>query len=146
MKKIMCALVVMFALSMVSGTGITLALDKKQGKTYPDVKTITKEELAQKLARNEPIQIVNVLSPDYYKLGIIKGSKKIPLDQLDGRIHELDKTQEVVTYCANYMCTASREAARDLAKKGFKVRAYEGGIEEWTKSGLPLETQGSSKK
>jgi rhodanese-related sulfurtransferase len=44
------------------------------------------------------------------------------------------------------MCTASREAARDLAKKGFKVRAYEGGIEEWKKSGFPLEVQGSSKK
>ena len=146
MKKIMCVFVVMFALFMVSDTGTTIALDKKQGKTYPDVKTITKEELAQKLANNEPIQIVNVLSPDYYKLGIIKGSKKIPLDKLDGRINELDKTKEVVTYCANYMCTASREAARNLSKKGFKVRAYEGGIEEWTKSGLPVENQGSSRK
>ena len=141
MKKMMRVLVVLFILGVGLNHGTGLATDKGPSQSYSDVKTITKEELSRKLATGEPVQVVNVLSPDYYKLGIIKGSKKIPLDELDGRIGELDKTKEVVTYCANYMCTASRQAARDLAAKGFNVRAYEGGIEEWKKAGLPVEAQ-----
>ena len=100
------------------------------------VQTITKGELVKRLGE---VQVVNVLSPDYYKLGIIKGSKKIPLGELDKRYGELDKSKEIVTYCANDQCSASGEAAKNLAAKGFKVKAYEGGIKEWTEAGLPVE-------
>lgn len=107
------------------------------------VQTITKEELKKKLDRGEPVQVVNVLDPEWYKLGIIRGSRKIPLDELTKRLGELDKAKEVVTYCANTQCTASSEAAKLLAAKGFKVRAYEGGIKEWTEAGLPTESEES---
>ncbi|HVE11801.1 MAG TPA: rhodanese-like domain-containing protein, partial [Elusimicrobiota bacterium] len=83
--------------------------------------------------------ILNVLAPESYKLGFIKGSKRIPLAELEERVGELDKSKEVVTYCANAGCDASRKAAELLAGEGFKVSAYEGGIEEWTKAGLPTE-------
>jgi hypothetical protein len=39
---------------------------------------MSKEELTKRLKRGEDIQIVNVLSPEYYNLGFIKGSKRIP--------------------------------------------------------------------
>jgi rhodanese-related sulfurtransferase len=107
--------------------------------TKTDVKTISKEQLFQKMQKGEPVQIVNVLDPEYYKLGVIKGSKKIPLDQLDKRISELDKKREVVTYCANTKCTASRMAAEKLSAAGFDVKAYEGGVEEWMSAKLPSE-------
>jgi rhodanese-related sulfurtransferase len=103
------------------------------------VRTISKEELFRKMKKMDPVQIVNVLDPEYYKMGVIKGSKKIPLDQLDKRLKELDKKHEVVTYCANTKCTASRMAAEKLSAAGFDVRAYEGGIEEWTKAKLPTD-------
>ena len=105
------------------------------------VKTITKEELSEKLKKGEPVQVVNVLSPEWYKLGVIQWSKKIPLSELDKRIKELDKSKEVVTYCASSQCSASMEAAKKLAAKGFKVKAYEGGIKEWTEAGLPVEKE-----
>jgi len=107
--------------------------------TNPKIKTITKEELVQKMKNARSVQIVNVLDPKHYHLGFIKGSKKIPLDQLDKRVDELDKNIEVVTYCANYDCPASGQAAEKLFARGFKVSAYEGGIEEWNESGLPTE-------
>ncbi len=100
------------------------------------VKTITKEELSKKLGS---VQVVNVLDPEWYKLGLIKGSKKIPLAELDKRAKELDRSKEVVTYCASYACNASSEAAKQLAAKGFAVSAYEGGIKEWAEAGLPVE-------
>jgi rhodanese-related sulfurtransferase len=108
-------------------------------KARANVATISKDALAEKLNNREPVQVVNVLKPDYYHLGFIKDSLKIPLDELDRRIGELDKNREVITYCAHSQCPASSQAAVKLAAKGFQVRAYEGGIKEWKEAGLPTE-------
>lgn len=103
------------------------------------IRTISKEELWGKIQRNEPVQVVNVLQPEHYTLGLIKGSKKIPVSEINQRYLELDKTKEVVTYCASTDCRASREGAEKLSAMGFNVRAYEGGIKEWKEAGLPVE-------
>tara|TARA_B100000315_G_scaffold239094_1_gene257519 strand:+ start:171 stop:548 length:378 start_codon:yes stop_codon:yes gene_type:complete len=108
------------------------------------VQTISKDELNEKLQSGEAIQVVNVLEPEWYKLGLIVGSKKIPLSELENRFGELDKSKEVVAYCANAQCSASSEAAKKLAEAGFNVKAYEGGIKEWRAAGLPTEETGST--
>lgn len=105
----------------------------------PTVETIEKDELQEKMKSDGQLQIVNVLSPEHYHLGSIKGAIKIPLDELDRRMNELDPTKDVVTFCASYECTASSQAAAKLAAQGFKVRAYEGGIREWKQAGLPVQ-------
>ena len=104
-----------------------------------DAIIITKDALNDKIKKNAAVQLINVLDPQYYTLGIIKGSLKIPLAELEKRCSELDKSKEVVTYCAGGSCDASRKAAELLAKKGFKVSAYEGGIKEWAAAKLPVE-------
>ncbi len=109
-----------------------------QVETKPNVETINKDQLLEKINNKDGVQVVNVLSPEYYLKGFIKGSKKIPLDQLDNRFTELNKNKEVVTYCASSECSASMKAAEKLAAKGFKVRAYEGGIKEWAEYNLPM--------
>lgn len=103
------------------------------------VKVMTKDELNGKVAKAEAFQLVNVLDPESYDLGMIKGSIKIPLAELEARFTELDKAKEVVTYCAGPACDASRKAAALLAAKGFNVSAYEGGIKEWTAANLPVD-------
>ena len=108
-------------------------------RTYVNVQMINKDQLALEIQNQSDVQIVNVLSPEHYGKGFIKGSKKIPLEQLDERMGELDKTKEVVTYCAGYECSASIKAAEKLATNGFKVKAYEGGIKEWVEYGLPID-------
>ena len=93
----------------------------------------------RKIDLGEDCQIVNVLSPDYYHLGSIKGSLKIPLDKLEMRLDELDKSREVIVYCAHKECDASKRAAEKLEQHGFCVSAYEVGIKEWKEAGLPIE-------
>jgi rhodanese-related sulfurtransferase len=119
----------------------TAGKPKTQPGTQPktDVKVIAKEELNSKIKHGDHVQIVNVLDPEHYALGVIKGSKKIPFAELETRLGELDKNVEVVTYCASVDCDKSRKAATLLAEKGFKVRAYEGGAKEWKAAGLPIE-------
>ena len=104
-----------------------------------EIKVMTKDALNEKMMKGEPFQLLNVLDPQYYSLGTIKGSIKIPLAELEKRASELDKSKEIVTYCAETSCSASRKAAEMLAEKGFKVSAYEGGIKEWTAAKLPVE-------
>lgn len=102
------------------------------------VRIVTKDELERKFKAGS-VQIVNVLEPKDYALGMIKGSKKIPLATLEKRFTELDKSKEVVAYCSGTDCGASHEAAELLAAKGFNVGAYEGGAKEWKAAGLPTE-------
>ena len=103
------------------------------------VKVTTAAELDAKMKAGQSFQLLNVLDPQYYSLGVIKGSLKIPAAELEKRSIELDKSKEVVTYCADASCSASRKAAELLAAKGFKVSAYEGGIKEWVAAKLPVE-------
>ena len=104
-----------------------------------EVQVITKDALNDKMRKGASLQLLNVLDPQYYSLGVIKGSMKIPLAELGKRFSELDKSKEIVTYCAETACSASRKAAEMLAEKGFNVSAYEGGIKEWTAAKLPIE-------
>jgi rhodanese-related sulfurtransferase len=106
-----------------------------------EVKTITKQDLYARMQKGGAVQVVNVLAPEGYALGVIKGSLKIPLAELSRRSAELDKSKDIVTYCAGPTCDASRKAAELLAAKGFTVSAYEGGAQEWKESGLPLEPE-----
>ena len=108
--------------------------------TTTPIPTITQDELADRLTDDPDLQLINVLEPQYDELGLISGSTRIPLSQLDDRLDELDKSAQVVTYCASAECPASRKAAEKLAGHGFNVRAYEGGLKEWKSAGRPMET------
>jgi rhodanese-related sulfurtransferase len=105
----------------------------------PDILTITRDDLYEKIRRHERIQILNVSEARDYGLGSIRGSLSIPLSDLEDRVAELDKTQEIITYCSNIFCEASKIAAQKLTSKGFCALAYEGGIEEWRSSGLATD-------
>jgi len=105
----------------------------------PEAKVITKDALNAKIKKGESFQLLNVLDPKDYDLGVIAGSMKIPLAELKKRSSELDKSKEIVTYCADTSCNASRKAAEMLAEDGFKVSAYVGGVKEWTDAKLPVE-------
>ena len=107
---------------------------------------ISKDELKAKIDRKEDFQLVNVLAPEYDHLGSIKGSMRIPVESLGTRLGELDKSKEVIVYCASFQCNASRKAAEFLAERGFHVAAYEGGIKEWTEAGFPMERNKEAKR
>ena len=103
------------------------------------VDTVSKEDVLKHLERGTAA-IVDVLARHSYDELHIKGSISIPFDMVeDGRLDALGDQKSVITYCKNYTCLASKRAARLLKQMGFNASAYEGGIEEWEKSGLPVE-------
>ena len=76
---------------------------------------------------NKGAQIVDVRSPGEYKSGHIKGSKNIPLQELDNNLHTLNKSKSIITCCASGMRSASAKSR--LLQNGFS-EVYNGG--GWT--------------
>lgn len=86
--------------------------------------------------------VINVLDAEQFNDAHIAGSINVPYEKLQdwASANPQYKARKVVVYCANYMCTASAEAAKLLKSAGFTdVAAYEGGIVEWKHLGFPIE-------
>ena len=110
------------------------------------MKSITRDELLAEMDAGDTV-VVNVLAKIAYDKIRIKGSVSIPRNELvGGRWTELDRNKEIVVHCSSFSCGASREAADFLETKGFRVRAYEGGIKEWAEADLPVEGTISAKE
>jgi rhodanese-related sulfurtransferase len=107
-----------------------------------ELKTITTEELRERLSGGGALQFWNVLTDEYFHGEMIPGSRRVPLDQVGREVAGagLAKDAEVVVYCAGPQCPQSRYAAEKLEGLGFSnVRAYEGGLEEWKQAGHDIE-------
>lgn len=110
-----------------------------------EFKTITTQDLKEKLDRGEDLLLIDVLPADSYRQNHLPGAINISVgeDDLVEQVEEKaggDKDQEIVVYCNSPECLASPGAAQKLTKAGFNnVLAYEGGILEWQQAGLELE-------
>jgi rhodanese-related sulfurtransferase len=69
----------------------------------------------------------------------LPGPLNIPLRQLEQRLSELTRKQEIIAYCRGLYCVLSFEAVAEVRARGFKVRRLEEGFPEWKAAGLPIE-------
>ena len=77
------------------------------------------------------------LSEWAYNMAHIPGSLNITSTaQAEGLISPSD---EIVVYCSDVNCMASRAAYQFLVNNGYEnVRRYAGGIADWQQAGYPL--------
>jgi len=107
------------------------------------IQTIETGALQAELASGRR-QAWNVLTDEYFKGVNIAGTRRVPLDKVgeEVRAKQLPKDTPIAVYCAGPKCPQSRLAAEKLQGLGYTdVVAYEGGLEEWEKAGLPVERQ-----
>jgi NADPH-dependent 2,4-dienoyl-CoA reductase/sulfur reductase-like enzyme/rhodanese-related sulfurtransferase len=86
-----------------------------------DVQTITGEELQQKIENDEPIQLLDVRTPEEYQDEHIPQARLIPIDQIRDHLPELDSNKETIVYCR--VGLRGYLASRILLQHGFK-RVY----------------------
>jgi rhodanese-related sulfurtransferase len=102
--------------------------------------TLTAQELKKKMEETSGLLVVNVLPADSFNDCHITSSINIPLEELEEHAKEWPKHKKIVVYCAHDQCPLSHRAYELLTKLGFQnVFAYEGGIKEWHKKGLPTK-------
>jgi rhodanese-related sulfurtransferase len=132
-----------------AGAFATLAQPLINPQTPPQVQFVTAEELKSKLARNEPVTVLDVRSSSDFggSENKIKGSIHVKLRKLHSRLalpplKNVARDSEVVTYCACPNDEASIRAAQELMTAGFKrVRALKGGWVAWKKTNGQVETR-----
>jgi rhodanese-related sulfurtransferase len=81
--------------------------------------------------------MLDVREPDEWQEGHIPGARHVPLGELQMRLGELDRTQEVVAVC--HSGYRSGIAVRALQATGFaRVWNLKGGMLAWERARLPV--------
>ena len=94
------------------------------------LKTLNANQFAEQLKENPRKLLLDVREPHEFKTGFIPGAKNLPLSQLQGRLHEISKEEQVLLYCRSGM--RSKQAANILSKNGFANLGHlRGGISAW---------------
>lgn len=88
--------------------------------------TITGEDARALVAGGA--QLVDVRSPAEFASGALPGAVNVPVDALEGRLGEIQKTGTVIVYCQSGMRSARAAAA--LRAKGYTVQDL-GSIRSW---------------
>jgi len=82
-------------------------------------------------------QLVDVRAGHEWDAGRIAGAVHLPLDELAGRVEELNRERPVVLYCRGG--NRSTMATDALAAAGFDAAKLSEGIVGWQEGGLPLD-------
>lgn len=102
------------------------------------VLTIEPRALSTRLGAGEPIQLIDVRTPEEFAEGHLAGAINIPLDSFDPAALPETEGAERVLYCRS--ARRSGVAAERLAQAtGSTVVHLDGGILAWEGAGLPVE-------
>lgn len=102
------------------------------------LEAVSREELAARLVAGQ-VTVLDVRPEAEYALGHIAGAINIPAHELEMRLADLPKGQEIIAYCRGPYCVMSFEAVAALRAKGYTVRRLEDGFPEWKAAGLAVE-------
>jgi rhodanese-related sulfurtransferase len=105
-----------------------------------NVKEVTAEDVAGRIARGDPFALVDVREESEFAAGRIKGARHIGRGILERDIEKAipDLGAEIVLYCGGGY--RSVLAAESLQKMGYtNVTSMAGGWRGWTAKGLPTE-------
>ena len=95
------------------------------------ISDISPRQLADRIARGEDIQLIDVREKWEWDISRIPGATLIPLSTLAEAAASLDRNRETVLYCK--VGVRSLHAAEDLADLGFtKLTNLSGGIIRWS--------------
>lgn len=102
---------------------------------------IEAQELRKALGSSS-LRLVDARPKEAYLKETIPGSLSLPLhaNWADATLEKLRMSSNVVVFCSDERCQASREVALGLKARGVNSpKVYSGGIKSWKAFGYPLE-------
>ncbi len=98
---------------------------------------LSPSEAATWIKEKKNLQLVDVRTPGEYAEGHLAGAKLIPVQEIDKRLSEIDKSKPVLLYCRSGH--RSGNALKILQDHGYaQAKHLEGGIKAWQAAGLPV--------
>ncbi len=95
--------------------------------------------LEQRL-RDGLVTLLDVRPADEFADSHLPGALNIPLAELKARLHEIPAGAEVVAYCRGPWCVLAFEAVAFLRGQGRGAQRLDGGLPEWRRAGLRVES------
>ncbi len=96
------------------------------------------DELLKRVKEGSAVAL-DVRPYEEYVAGHLPGALGIPLRDLELRISELPKRQEIIAYCRGPYCVLAFQAVATLRGNGLKARRLEYGFPEWKHEGHKIE-------
>jgi len=90
------------------------------------------------LVREGAVTVLDVRPAEEYNAGHISGAISMPLKELQLRLSDLPRDQEIVAYCRGPYCVLSVQAVEMLRAKGFKAVRIEEGIQDFRAMGFHI--------
>lgn len=117
--------------SKEEGDGTDGASDDAAAPADPN---LTVEQTLAKIKDVEGLQVLDVRTDEEWNEGHLVGAIHIPIQELETRLAELDKSRPVLTYCA--AGGRSKRALDLLDKEGYSTEGHLApGIRGWKKDG-----------
>ena len=93
------------------------------------MKSISTDELNEKVVAGDELHIIDVREDDEVATGMIPGAKHMPLGELPERTAELDPQKQYYLVCQ--AGGRSAKAAEHLESNGFQSVNVDGGMSSW---------------
>jgi rhodanese-related sulfurtransferase len=94
-------------------------------------------EAATLIKEKKDLQLIDVRTPAEYADGHLAQAKLIPVQELESRLGEIDKSKPILLYCRSGH--RSGNALKILLDKGYpQAKHVAGGINAWKAAGLPV--------
>jgi len=106
-------------------------------------KTITREQIKEKLDSDDPVTIIEALPQKYFDAEHLPGALNIPHDEIQARAPDMlpDKDAFIVLYCASNDCRNSKIATNTLQQIGYSnAFEYVEGKQHWLEANFPVES------
>jgi len=106
-------------------------------------RTITREQIKEKLDTGAPMTIIEALPRRYFDAEHLPGALNIPYDEIQARAPDIlpKKDAFIVVYCASSDCQNSKIATDILQNTGYtNVFEYVEGKQHWLEANFPVES------
>jgi rhodanese-related sulfurtransferase len=97
---------------------------------------IDPSQVADWLARNTDLQLIDVRENYEWEAGRIDGARHVELNELSAQASTVEQGQPAVFYCR--VGTRSEMAAQAFRASGFDAYTMRGGLVRWAGEGRPL--------
>lgn len=97
---------------------------------------VSPRDLSKRLKKGSSF-ILDARPAAEFSAGHVPGALNVPLESLESRLGELDKTRSIVVY--DRLSERSRKAGELLVQKGYSAEELAGGIAVWIAMKLPVE-------
>jgi rhodanese-related sulfurtransferase len=102
------------------------------------LQSINAAELVERMEAGD-VLLLDVRPALEYRSGHIPEAHSIPIDELEARLEELPRDQEIIAYCRGPYCVFADEAVTLLQKRGYRARRLIDGLPDWQALNLPIE-------